>query len=100
MLRGNQPVQRINAPSSEKLPLVDLQGLEAAEQSMVAERLRQQAALRPFNLETGPLVRASLVLGAERSQFLLNMHHIVSDGWSMGVLVHEMEALYPAYSQG
>src|SRR5205085_970953 len=49
----------------------------------------------------GPLLRAVLLQLAEREHLLLvNVHHIVSDGWSMGVLVRELAALYPAFSQG
>ena len=100
VLLGGQPVQRINPPPSLELPQVDLRGLSADEQRTVAERLRQQAALRPFNLENEPLVRAALVRSDEEYLILLNMHHIVSDGWSMGVLLHEMETLYGAYLRG
>ncbi|NVJ19573.1 condensation domain-containing protein, partial [Myxococcus sp. AM010] len=56
---------------------------------------------RPFNLEVGPLLRATLLREGEEAHVLvLVMHHIVSDGWSMGVLVRELVALYEAYSQG
>ena len=100
-LAGSQPVQRVSAPAPLELPLVDLRGLKPDEQVAIAERLQQESALRPFDLETGPLVRAKLVLTNEQEYlFLLNMHHIVSDGWSMGVLLHEVESLYPAFAQG
>jgi amino acid adenylation domain-containing protein len=100
-LAGTQPVQQINKPAPLELPLVNLRGLSPNEQRDQAERLRQESALRPFDLQAGPLVRARLVRTNEHEYlFLLNMHHIVSDGWSMGVLLHEVESLYRAFSQG
>nr|WP_277753043.1 amino acid adenylation domain-containing protein [Pseudomonas kitaguniensis] len=58
-------------------------------------------ALEPFNLEQGPLIRASLLrLADDHHVLLLTMHHIVSDGWSMGVLTRELMALYAAFRQG
>ncbi|HSD47816.1 MAG TPA: condensation domain-containing protein, partial [Pyrinomonadaceae bacterium] len=100
-LVGSQPVQRISSPAPLELPLVDLRGLSPDEQAATAARLTQESALRSFDLETGPLVRAKLVLTNEQEHlFLLSMHHIVSDGWSMGVLLHEVESLYPAFAQG
>jgi amino acid adenylation domain-containing protein len=101
VLVGSHPVQRTNPAASLKLPVIDLRHLPAEEQSAIAERLQAEYALRPFNLETGPLVRSTLVQSdADRYLFLLNMHHIVSDGWSMGVLLHEVGTLYESYSQG
>ncbi|HEX5886547.1 MAG TPA: amino acid adenylation domain-containing protein, partial [Pyrinomonadaceae bacterium] len=100
-LRGSHPVQQINQPGAWKLPLVDLRGLDVGERAAVTERLRQESALRPFNLEAGPLVRAGLIrVDEEQLLFLLNLHHAVTDGWSMGVLLHEVETLYNAYSRG
>lgn len=101
VLAGSQPVQRINPAPSFRLPLVDLSRLPIDERPAVAERVRQEVVLRPFNLETGPLVRAALIRSDElESLFVLNMHHIVTDGWSMGVLMHEVETLYNAFSKG
>ncbi|HEY2963721.1 MAG TPA: amino acid adenylation domain-containing protein, partial [Pyrinomonadaceae bacterium] len=100
-LVGNQPVQRIHPPAALELPLVDLRGLNPEEQHLVAERLREESSLRPFDLQAGPLVRTSLIrVDEQESLFLLNMHHIVSDGWSMGVLLHEVETLYRSFKQG
>ncbi|HXQ71448.1 MAG TPA: amino acid adenylation domain-containing protein, partial [Pyrinomonadaceae bacterium] len=100
-LVGSHPVQQISPAPSFKLPLVDLSHLPADERSVIAERVRHEAALRPFDLETGPLVRAMLIRSDEQqSLFLMNMHHIVSDGWSMGVLMHEVESLYASYIKG
>src|SRR5579859_1189525 len=61
----------------------------------------EEEAERLFDLARGPLLRALLLrLGEQRHVLLLTMHHIVSDGWSMGVLVRELSALYEAYCEG
>ncbi|WP_164003012.1 non-ribosomal peptide synthetase, partial [Pyxidicoccus caerfyrddinensis] len=96
-----QPLQVI-APHGE-LPLVttDLSGLEPSAARAELERRLREELLTPFNLSTGPLMRAQLLkLGATDHVLALNMHHIVSDGWSLGVLVREMGALYSAFSEG
>ncbi len=83
------------------LPLVDLTGLASHNRESEARRLAAEDARRSFDLSQGPLVRASLIrFDAHEHVILLNMHHIVSDGWSVGVLVREMAALYEAFSQG
>ena len=64
------------------------------------ERVHAEAA-RPFDLARGPLVRAGLIrLGEEEHIVLVTMHHIVSDGWSLGVLIRELSALYEAFHRG
>ena len=64
-------------------------------------RLAIEEANAAFDLQAGPLIRGRLIRLADREHVLLiTMHHIVSDGWSMGVLIRELGALYRAYSQG
>ncbi|HSK77764.1 MAG TPA: amino acid adenylation domain-containing protein [Thermoanaerobaculia bacterium] len=96
------PHQRIAPPvSAFPLPLVDLSALPAPAVGSEAERLGQEQAGQGLDLERGPLFVALLVrLSAERHRFLLNLHHIVSDGWSIGVLIRELGALYPAFLEG
>ncbi|PYB79952.1 non-ribosomal peptide synthetase [Pseudomonas soli] len=66
----------------------------------LAGHLRDEAAA-PFDLTTGPLLRASLLrLGEAHHVLLLTVHHIVADGWSLGVLTRELNALYPALREG
>jgi len=87
----------IDDDASVGLPLVDLSGVDEYFRSGVARRLARAEALRPFDLERGPLVRARLLRLGERDHvLLLNVHHIVSDGWSMRVIVRELAALYGA----
>ncbi|HEY0401603.1 MAG TPA: amino acid adenylation domain-containing protein, partial [Blastococcus sp.] len=96
-----RPAQVIAAAGGWSLPLVDLSGLSAGVRLDLARCLAQAEADRPFDLERGPLLRATLLrLGAADHALLLNMHHIVSDGWSMGVLVREITALYGAAAVG
>ncbi|HVR98785.1 MAG TPA: amino acid adenylation domain-containing protein, partial [Thermoanaerobaculia bacterium] len=88
--RAGTPVQVIALPSVE-LPVVDLSQVPESE----ALRLAREEALRPFNLERGPLLRLTLLRLDLRDHLLfLTLHHIVSDGWSMGVLLREIAALY------
>jgi amino acid adenylation domain-containing protein len=98
--RDGQPVQVIAPPSAWTLPLVDLAALPAEARTAESLRLAQEESERPFDLEAGPLLRAVLLRLdlSDRAEhaLLLDMHHIVSDGWSMGVLVREISALYPA----
>src|SRR5690606_12429306 len=99
--RDGRPVQVI-APSLEiPLPVVDLRRMPPAEREAEAQRLAMEEARRPFDLARGPLIRARMVtLDREDHRLLLTMHHIVSDGWSMGVLSRELQTLYTAYALG
>ncbi|MES2940789.1 MAG: amino acid adenylation domain-containing protein [Pseudomonadota bacterium] len=95
------PVQVIASVLVLALPLHDLVGLPAGEREARAQWLAQEEAGTPFDLATGPLIRASLVrLAAHEHMLLFTVHHIVSDGWSMGVLVREVAALYGAFIRG
>ncbi|MFP2934915.1 condensation domain-containing protein, partial [Pyxidicoccus sp. 3LG] len=80
---------------------IDLSALPAPQREAEARRLAAEEARKPFSLAEGPLLRTTLLrLGAEDHVLLLTMHHIVSDGWSVGVLVREMAALYAAFREG
>jgi len=97
-LRETGPVQLIAPRLAVDLPVVDLGGLGERCEEEVA-RLRREDELRPFDLAAGPLLRATLLRlpsqpPQERHVLLLNLHHIVSDGWSGSVLVRELTALY------
>ncbi|HEU4561131.1 MAG TPA: amino acid adenylation domain-containing protein, partial [Longimicrobium sp.] len=95
------PVQVIAPFGGFALPVEDLSGLGEADREAAARRRAGEEMQRPFDLAAGPLFRAALLrLGAEDHVLLLSMHHIVSDGWSMGVLFRELSALYEAYREG
>ncbi|MFM9435117.1 amino acid adenylation domain-containing protein, partial [Janthinobacterium sp. CG_23.3] len=96
---GN-PRQIIAAAAACALAHTDLSGLPHAEREAKAGWLAQDEAQTPFDLDGGALLRARLIrLEPEQHIVLLTMHHIASDGWSLGVLVRELVALYTAYSQ-
>ena len=89
------PVQVVGAPFAPPSPLVDLRALPAALRDAEARRQVAAEADRPFDLQCGPLLRALLLrLAPDEHLAVLTMHHIASDGWSMGVLVREVAALY------
>ncbi|MES2936776.1 MAG: non-ribosomal peptide synthase/polyketide synthase [Pseudomonadota bacterium] len=91
---GGEPRQIVDARLHLDLPLQDIGQADAAD-AMQAE------ARAPFDLGRGPLIRALLLRrSADEHVLLLTLHHIVSDGWSMGVLVRELGALYAARVQG
>jgi amino acid adenylation domain-containing protein len=96
-----EPRQAIAPAGAFPLPIVDLQGLEEPQRRREATALVEWDAVRPFDLAAGPLLRATLLkLGPERHDLLLTMHHIVSDGWSMEILLRELAALYDAWAAG
>ncbi|HBO3265729.1 TPA: non-ribosomal peptide synthase/polyketide synthase [Pseudomonas aeruginosa] len=79
----------------------DCSGLPEAEQEARLREEAQRESLQPFDLGEGPLLRVRLIrLGEERHVLLLTLHHIVSDGWSMNVLIEEFSRFYSAYATG
>ncbi|HEX2191293.1 MAG TPA: condensation domain-containing protein, partial [Longimicrobiaceae bacterium] len=93
-------VQIVHPAAPARLPVLDLTGLAPRAREDEARRLAREDAARPFDLERGPLLRATLVrLSDEEHVLLLTMHHIVSDGWSMGVLFRELFTLYESLSR-
>ena len=96
-----EPVQQIGAVEESSFPLIehDLCGHNDVEAELAA--LSELEAVASFDLEAGPLIRGRLIRLAEDEHVLLvTMHHIVSDGWSMGVMVRELNALYRAFLGG
>jgi acyl carrier protein len=96
-----EPRQQIAAQQEFRIKLVDLSHLPAGEGERAARELAQQEAQRGFDLASGPLLRASVLKLAEQEQIvLLLMHHIISDGWSLGVLLREVQQLYESLVSG
>jgi NRPS condensation-like uncharacterized protein len=96
-----QPVQVVKPKLSLSFPLIDLSYLQETERDDELQRLRREDVERPFDLSLAPLLRVLLVrLGPSVHIVLVTMHHIVSDGWSIGVLIKEVAALYQAYAAG
>jgi len=97
----DEPVQVIHPTADLTLSVVTFEDLSEPQKESECQRLATEAARRPFDLAHGPLFRATLLrLGAQEHVLLLNMHHIVTDGWSLGVLFRELSALYAAFSNG
>ena len=93
-----RPVQVIAPLLTLTLPIVDLRELPESERESEVQRLARNEAQRPFDLAEGPLVRTTVLrLGDSEHVGLLTMHHIVSDGWSTGILIREMAVLYDAF---
>ncbi|MBJ6766162.1 amino acid adenylation domain-containing protein, partial [Myxococcaceae bacterium JPH2] len=100
-LKDGQPVQRIQPLSAWPLPLTDLGAFTVEAREAETQRLCIEEAQRSFDLSSGPLLRTRLLrLSEDTHLLLLCMHHIVSDGWSMGVMVREVAAGYAAFASG
>jgi acyl carrier protein len=100
VLVEGQPYQKIHNSASFRFEIekIDLSGDPVALQNVKV--LADAEAETPFDLETGPLLRAILIrVAADEHIFLFTMHHIISDGWSMGVLIQNITQLYNAFSQ-
>jgi hypothetical protein len=98
---AGQPVHLIAERAEPGLPVIDLRALPSRQRKREASRLADFEARRPFDLGRGPLLRVALLsLGAVHHVVVVTMHHIVSDGWSMGVLVREVGTLYAAILAG
>jgi amino acid adenylation domain-containing protein len=96
-----RPTQVIAPRLTIKLPVVDLRKLPAGERETELRRLVTTEAQLPFDLCQGPLIRGNVVRLNDGEQVgLLTMHHIISDGWSTGILIQELATLYVAFCAG
>ena len=94
---SGQPMQVISPDSQINLQILELQHLPPEQRQTEAQKITAAESLRPFNLSTGPLMRVSILrLTDSEHILLLNMHHIASDDWSIGVLIREIQAIYTA----
>ncbi|PSB55843.1 non-ribosomal peptide synthetase, partial [Chamaesiphon polymorphus] len=95
------PVQVIHPATTLKMQAIDLQALAPIERRTKCQAEIDREAITPFDLEAAPLIRCSLLLlSATEQVLLLAMHHIISDGWSIGVFIQELAVLYPAFCAG
>jgi amino acid adenylation domain-containing protein len=94
-------IQLVHPVSTLPLPAIDLSRLDESEREAIDAKIANAALDHPFDLETGPLVRLAVIRHADQKHTLLSvLHHIVSDGWSRGILVKELSTLYQAFSRG
>ncbi|HVQ92284.1 MAG TPA: amino acid adenylation domain-containing protein [Mycobacteriales bacterium] len=91
------PSQVVHPPSEVDLPVLDLTGCPAAERDARLQDALAEESGRPFDLQHGPLLRVRLIrLAADDHALAITMHHIITDGWSAGVLLTDLAALYAA----
>jgi non-ribosomal peptide synthetase component F/thioesterase domain-containing protein/acyl carrier protein len=96
-----KPEPVISADLDLQLAVIDLTTLRESERETEARRLIKEEAQRPFDLAGGPLIRTGLIrLSEQESIFLLTMHHIISDGWSIVLFFQELSALHRAFANG
>lgn len=100
-MTGDEPRQFITPPQPFALPIIDLQHLPEQARAAAKYELALKVAVQPYDLTRGPLFRTLIVqLADDEYALLLAMHHIVSDGWSLGVLSNELSVLYECYTLG
>ncbi|MEO1375475.1 MAG: amino acid adenylation domain-containing protein, partial [Cyanobacteria bacterium J06635_10] len=97
----SQPIQIIVPNLDFSIPIIDLSEYSQEQQEQEIHRLAKQEVQKPFDLSQCPLLRVTaLKLDIQEHIILLSMHHIVSDAWSMGILVEELTTLYPSFCTG
>ena len=90
--------QKVSPQTDLRMDWQDLSALNEAERQQRLQQLADHEAHTPFNLETGPLLRACVVKASEREHYLvLTLHHIVTEGWAMDIFARELSALYEAF---
>lgn len=96
--RDGVAFQRVAEQSDVRLQWLDLSASRESERDQRLQQFADQQAHQPFDLETGPLLRACLVKAGEREHyFVLTLHHIVTEGWAMDIFARELSALYEAF---
>ncbi|HEU4962348.1 MAG TPA: amino acid adenylation domain-containing protein [Bacilli bacterium] len=99
--RDGKPMQQILPELTLRIERHDLSSLSEPEREQEARRLALEEAIRPFDLEKGSLVRTHVLqMGPDQHIWVLNLHHIIADGWSMQVLMREVTAAYAALERG
>lgn len=95
------PAQIIRPYEDFDVECVDLSSISLEEQEQRVREVNQELAIKPFNLTTGPLYRFSIIILSDTKHVLsLSLHHIISDGWSFGVIMKELAETYKAYLNG
>ena len=98
-MRDRRVVQVVSPFTGRIFSIIDLSELPQFEREVQTQQLAREEALRPFDLAHNPLVRVQLLRQSmEKHVLLLSIHHIVCDGWSLGILLRELSTLYQAFS--
>lgn len=96
-----KPVQKIEPQLQLRMEEIDLRGLPEEQREAEVKQVAQEQANRPFDLANGPMLRAVLLrTGEEEHALLVTVHHIISDGWSLAIIVKEFCAFYAAHVKG
>ncbi|MEH1807642.1 amino acid adenylation domain-containing protein [Nostoc sp.] len=96
-----QPAQVINQAPPLILAVEDLRSLSESDRPQEAQRLATEFAQQPFDLSAQSLLRAKILQLSEKNYHLIiTLHHIIADGWSIGILIKEIAVLYEAFSTG
>jgi acyl-CoA synthetase (AMP-forming)/AMP-acid ligase II len=97
-IREGRPVQQVQPAQAPEVPLVKVSGEALEQRRTSAARLAAEESMRPFNLTDGPLLRVAVFeIDPEEHLLVFTMHHIVTDGWSIGVMSREIPLLYDAF---
>lgn len=100
-IQAGVPFQRIQEEQRITVACRDLRSLPGEAREQEVQRQMQAEVLQPFLLDQGPLIRATVLQLEENDHvLLLSLHHLISDGWSRGVLARELSAIYSAFLQG
>ena len=95
------PMQVISANLQLSVPIIDLQAVSKSEQETQLQQIINQETKQPFDLQQLPLLRVAVIkLSSTEYVVIFTMHHIISDAWSMSVIIREIIALYPAFADG
>ena len=98
---AGEPVQQIAPAEAFEMQGIDLRRYGGLEQQVQILRHSQEELCTPFDLARGPVIRGKLLqLSDSEHVLLITMHHIASDGWSIGIMVRELGALYDAFREG
>ena len=101
LIKDGQPFQVVSPTAGQELILVDLTGLSGNVRVSETKRLAIEEAHWPFKLSSGPMFRTTLLqLDQDENALLLTMHHVIADGWSVGILMRELSVLYRAFVSG
>jgi amino acid adenylation domain-containing protein len=99
--KDGEPVQRIADPGPVTFRIVALEHEPTVDRGALVEQMVREEAQRPFDLARGPLFRPILLrLTPDEHELLMAVHHIVADGWSLGILARELGTLYEAFAAG